>query len=340
MWIGLVEQHARPLPGALLVAPVGVFGRNARVDVGAGLRVPQQPDRACDGREQVLEAARGRSHRRGCRRGLTTPMMHRRLTARAGARPRRRAARRPRARPAHGGCRSRHGARPRPGPLRRGDLTSSGEARQGPAAAPSSSPARSPTVSAETSSGSRSPVGSKRRDDGEVQRRPGGVRARAPCSRQTVDDDSHRSRRTIPTTAYCRPKALAGRTGRRSGFALPPSLSSLGRARPRRRSARGDQVPTSSGTDGPLRGRRAGPAPGGGGKTLAGEPRPSRPQAGGRTTFQASRTEASAGRRRVDAEPRRARRRLRAPGTPARAEARSSVAHLAGELDGVDRERD
>ncbi len=40
--VGLVEQNAGLLPGDLLVTPVGVFGRNARIGVGAGLLVTQK----------------------------------------------------------------------------------------------------------------------------------------------------------------------------------------------------------------------------------------------------------------------------------------------------------
>ena len=47
--IGLVEQHAGVLPGLLLVAPVGVFGRHARIDVRSGLLIAQQLDRILHG---------------------------------------------------------------------------------------------------------------------------------------------------------------------------------------------------------------------------------------------------------------------------------------------------
>ena len=43
--IGLVEENTRVLPGVLLVAPVGVFRWDNRIDIRARLRIPQK----CDG---------------------------------------------------------------------------------------------------------------------------------------------------------------------------------------------------------------------------------------------------------------------------------------------------
>ena len=47
--VRLVEQHAGLGPGALLVAPVGKFGRDDRVNVGADLRIAQHLDRIARG---------------------------------------------------------------------------------------------------------------------------------------------------------------------------------------------------------------------------------------------------------------------------------------------------
>ncbi len=47
--VGLVEQNAGVAPGALLVAPVGEFGGDHRIDVGADLRIAQHVDGIADG---------------------------------------------------------------------------------------------------------------------------------------------------------------------------------------------------------------------------------------------------------------------------------------------------
>ncbi len=51
--VALVEQHRGLGPGALLVAPVRILGRHARIDVRADLLVAQEVDDAAD-RIQLL----------------------------------------------------------------------------------------------------------------------------------------------------------------------------------------------------------------------------------------------------------------------------------------------
>jgi len=52
--IGLVEQHARFLPGPLLIAPIGVFGRYARIHIGACLLISQKIDWTLPGLQQAF----------------------------------------------------------------------------------------------------------------------------------------------------------------------------------------------------------------------------------------------------------------------------------------------
>jgi hypothetical protein len=54
--IRLVEQDAGLLPRTLLISPVGVFGRDYRIHVRTGLRVPQQSYRIPDCLYKVFQA--------------------------------------------------------------------------------------------------------------------------------------------------------------------------------------------------------------------------------------------------------------------------------------------
>ncbi len=68
--IGLVEEHTGFLPGALFIPPVGVLGRNDRINIGAGLRVAQQLDRVADAVDQVFQGLRGHFHLQEGREGI------------------------------------------------------------------------------------------------------------------------------------------------------------------------------------------------------------------------------------------------------------------------------
>ncbi len=54
--VRLVEQNAGVPPGALFVAPVRVFGRHDRIDIGSDLRIAEQVDRVSGGFQQIFQA--------------------------------------------------------------------------------------------------------------------------------------------------------------------------------------------------------------------------------------------------------------------------------------------
>ena len=54
--VRLVKENGRLPPGALLVAPIGVFGRHHRIDVRADLRMAQQGHGVPNGLQEIFEA--------------------------------------------------------------------------------------------------------------------------------------------------------------------------------------------------------------------------------------------------------------------------------------------
>ena len=56
--VRLVEQHGGLAPGALLVAPVGEFGRHDRINVGANPRIAQHLHRIAGCLQHFLEVLR------------------------------------------------------------------------------------------------------------------------------------------------------------------------------------------------------------------------------------------------------------------------------------------
>ena len=57
--VGLIEEHAGLPPGLLLVAPVGEFGRDHRIDVGSDLRIAQHRDWIAGGLQRFFQVLVG-----------------------------------------------------------------------------------------------------------------------------------------------------------------------------------------------------------------------------------------------------------------------------------------